>query len=697
MAPASDAKDCAWPELDKAEAKTTTFRVVLQKDENPRVKVDPRLWSLSSLASLDLSALGLARLDHLDAKDVQGDADDVPEVSGQADAVRSAGLRLLSQLKDLRLSDNKLGPALQPDGCLHGLKALRSLDLQGNALAELPAAVVSLTGLNSLNVGRNSLRELPWQFLSLLPELRTVAAAQNQLTSLCGADGDDDEQAGGSSSSSMPPRLTELTLYGNQLIGDGGLAILGQTASLAALDVAENRLTSLPQELATGNAKLSRLAIAGNPFEDKKLAKLGESQAESAPAKAVLELLRKGQSRRQMKAEKANRQGDEEDLLPAPRLWRDEDPEAEDAPAPQAAPEAAGSKKSGKKTKGKSGGYAAAPEVPAAKKRVLKRVSITRDALGVRPHFLAAVLHVVVDGDKDLKPFVFQARSGSDKKFERDFDTNLGLLEQGLDLPPAEAGSAAADASEAAKAAVETLRAFVTAQTQIHASPELGDKRRAGAMGTHNAAAVQWPLKFAAVPHGDVRFAPLSIGWMESKGVLSAEEFAKDAAAGKTPGVAKDVAQALQKPARALLDMPLCPHLMDAKGTVMSVHPLSNGWETRTTADARGALVLECSSAKSEIVCRKMLLQLIRDSIELLEAQAVKGGFDVRLLVEPVEVVLENGARRAVFPSREELLGLPALPDAPSASAKKDKPPAAKTSDDEWGSGGSDSDSSSSE
>merc|ERR1711920_825057 len=128
----------------------------------------------------------------------------------------------------------------------------------------------------------------------------------------------------------------------------------------------------------------------------------------------------------------------------------------------------------------------------------------------------------------------------------------------------------------------------------------------------------QWPLQFKAEAHSSIKFSPLSIGWMESKGVVGVETFAKEAAKGNIAGASKDVSLALQRPARDLLAMPLCPHMVDAKGTVLSVHPLSNGWQTRTTADAQNALLLECSSAQSEARCRKMLLSLVHDFIETI-------------------------------------------------------------------------------
>merc|ERR1712176_1678102 len=117
-------------------------------------------------------------------------------------------------------------------------------------------------------------------------------------------------------------------------------------------------------------------------------------------------------------------------------------------------------------------------------------------------------------------------------------------------------------------------------------------------------------------------------------------DFAREAASGRVSGVPKDVSTAMQPPARDLLAMPLCPHLVDATGVVMSVRPLSNGWQTRTTTDARGALLLECSSSKSEAICRRMLLALVQEAISLVEGTGTESNgskHGAYVLLEPVE------------------------------------------------------------
>jgi len=649
-----------WPELEGLDEKTSAFRLTLSKDDDRRAVVHPALWKLIGLSSLDLSAVGLRRLDAELPSAEAGTEDDCIEAVAAA-----PGLRQLKSLRDVTLADNILGPVLQPDGVLHGLTSLRSLDLQGNALVSLPAALVSLTALNSLNIGRNQLQELPWISLSLLPELRLLNAPYNALVGAAVASG-----------SALPLALRELSLRGNQLTDEAGLAPLGELQLLCSLDIAENALEGLPQELAAGCPKLSRLDITGNQFADKKLAKLAEGQSEQAPAKPILEVLRKGQSRRQMKAEKGPsiKQGQHAPRLYVPfaSLRRDEDSEGEVMATLVA-----------KSKKGKKGKGAKAPtpakvySAPASPRRT---VTVSRDVLAVCPHFLAALLHVVVDqspvskgedADSDddqpncALPYFFFAEGCPDDaeaaRFYHNFESCLGLIEGGV-------GGIGSDAvCSAVATAMSRLKAFVAAQTRIHAAPDLGNKRRVGALGAHNAEHVSWPLHFQAIPHDEVRFAPLSIGWMQEKGVVSAGAFAREAVAGRISGAPKDLSDSLQRPAAQLLSMPLCPHVTDAKGKVLSVHPMSNCWETRNTADAHGSVLLECSSATSEFICRKMLLALIRDAIELVEGGDCSANLEkrkVRLLVEPVNVVCEWDRRllRAEFPSHEELLSLPPLP-----------------------------------
>ena len=148
------------------------------------------------------------------------------------------------------------------------------------------------------------------------------------------------------------------------------------------------------------------------------------------------------------------------------------------------------------------------------------------------------------------------------------------------------------------------------------------------------------------------------------------------------PSALLPVCRALCSPPQAkdLLSLPVCPFLTDAGGEVLSVPPLSNGYVTRTTADTRGAILLECSSAVGEQPCRDMLLQLVREAILLVEGSHPPPDATVsersvthphvpptgmRLLVEPVEVACQWDHRHVLttFPSNEELRSLPTWTD----------------------------------
>lgn len=705
-----------WKEIEGLTASTASFKLKLPPAAERRETVDAALWQCTGLAELDLSGVGLRWLHAhpvdppetaaaAEACDEPGEGESDGEASGSGasggsntDAAADAeamdamagvplqsGLRRLTNLRDLSLGDNSLGPVLLPEGALHGLTSLRSLDLQGNALQSLPPAIISLVALQSLNVGRNQLPELPWTSLSLLPALRLVSAPYNAMGGAAIPPG-----------AELPSTLRELSFRGNALTEDWGLAALGKLQILSSVDLAENALTALPQELALGCPKLSRLDISGNPFVDKKLAKLAEGQSDQAPAKPILEILRKGQSRRQMKAEIASKPKSRRKppRLYVPAACKADASEAAEVATPAASKKAAGGKKAKKKA-----APAPTPAAPATTAPPRKSVRVSRDVLAVRPHLLMALLHVVVDdeeadaGSDDSGPdsprraphFFFAEGSASDtpqKEFEEAFEAQVGLMERGL----GEGGDSEANGvAAAAHAAAARLREFVAAQTQIHAAPTLGNKRRAGSLGAHNAEMVKWPLRYHAAPHDVVQFSPLSIGWMEGKGRMSAATFAAQVIGGRAAGHSKAQAAALQPFAAMLLSMPLCPHVVDADGTVLSVHPLSNGWETRNTPDARGAVLLECSSASSEAVCRRMLLELIQQAIRLVEGGRADGVRKrcVRVLVEPVDVVCEwdTKLRRADFPSDEELLTLPALPDYCGATARDDQSGSGSDSD----------------
>ena len=126
-----------WPELVGIDRATTTFRIHEVKDQ--RVILDPVLLDLRQLTFLDLSGVGLRKLD-----------DQVPTSISDNDEILtlpSVNRSLPSTLRDLLLSNNSLGPDITPEGALFGLTRLRSLNLEGNALMHLPSSLATMSCL----------------------------------------------------------------------------------------------------------------------------------------------------------------------------------------------------------------------------------------------------------------------------------------------------------------------------------------------------------------------------------------------------------------------------------------------------------------------------------------------------------------------------------------------------------------------
>jgi hypothetical protein len=595
---------------------------------------------------------------------------------------------------------------------------LRSLDLEGNGLTALPTGpVATLLALESFNVSHNMLTSLPAS-LGLMPELRVLRASFNLIEDMPAKLG--------------PVTLTELFLRSNRLSGDGtaALALLcaGGAPSLATLDLASNGLTDLPQALALQCSKLALLTAGGNPIMDKKLSKLVENGA----TKPILDALRKGVSKRALKAQAVAARP------PPPRLFLGHGKIASvvEPGLPTAivlgksdgkkngggGKKAKGGNKGGGSQRGGDGGVGSESSTP---RPPLRQVCITREALGVRPFFVMAILHVVAESDVGIgckEPLFFYPEGFPDggqqqASLVKAFESHLALAEQGHSFDGGNGGNYGSDADAVVVGAVEArarFDRFIACQSAIHADPSLGNRRKAGALGTHNASEVTtWPLLFDAKPHNEVIMRPLAIGWMESKGVATAEAYARAVVASKS------YSSDFRKAAAALLATPLCPALSEDRAAdashsatsvhsadaVLSVAPLTNGYRTRTTVDARGALLFECSGTEDEAVCRAMLLRLIAHAIAMVEggttAESISGtgevGDDeagwvpvirdasatarlaarkVRVLVEPVELVCawDRSRVRAVFPSDGELRSLKPLPpyctmDAPAEAA----------------------------
>jgi Leucine-rich repeat (LRR) protein len=168
------------------------------------------------------------------------------------------------------------------------LGGLRSIDLRDNRLAGLPEVLLSLTGLGELHLEGNPLSGLPPEVLTqpasvILDFSRRVRAARATASmglaglgllvvpaAAMGADGLSELVLDDNRLTILPdalcwalPSLTRLSARRNQLAGALPLRI-GLMTALTALDVAQNRLRTLPPGLAL-LTRLRTLSTAGNP------------------------------------------------------------------------------------------------------------------------------------------------------------------------------------------------------------------------------------------------------------------------------------------------------------------------------------------------------------------------------------------------------------------------------------------------
>ena len=197
-------------------------------------------------------------------------------------------------------------------------------------------------------------------------------------------------------------------------------------------------------------------------------------------------------------------------------------------------------------------------------------------------------------------PYIFAGTSFTSSAMAMNFESEIALLEmrkqRGTDTVDDRVKSSAV-----AEKAWEKMNSFIKAQTKLHSRT-----RRNGALGSHDADHVCFPLHFDASPFDQVIFKPLAIGWMESKGTLSASEYVQNCL--KNPR--------LRHPARELNSLPLCPVHYDDAGCVLSVPPLSNGYESRTVATSK-SILLECSSGEgAEADARALLFRLLVQTIK---------------------------------------------------------------------------------
>ncbi|XP_056388723.1 leucine-rich repeat-containing protein 40 isoform X1 [Hyla sarda] len=199
----------------------------------------------------------------------QNQLEKIPEALGQ-----------LAVLEELDLSNNCLQNI---SGCIGGLTHLSRLNLSNNKLKALPAEISSLKSLRQLDCTSNLLEDVPAS-LAGMDSLEQLYLKQNKLTFL--------------------PELPNCKLLkelhvGNNQINTLGPQHLSHLSCLSILDLRDNKLKSLPDEIALLKG-LERLDLTNNdlgslPSSLANLQNLKSLQLEGNPLRGIRrDLLSKG-------------------------------------------------------------------------------------------------------------------------------------------------------------------------------------------------------------------------------------------------------------------------------------------------------------------------------------------------------------------------------------------------------------------
>lgn len=215
--------------------------VVLDVHDNLLSKLPGAIGELLNLQKLNVShnklkslPPELAQLRHLKSLLIQhNQLEEMPDALGQ-----------LAELEELDLSNNSLRNI---SGCLGGLTHLGRLNLSNNKLRTLPAEISSLKSLRQLDCTSNLLEDVPTS-LAGMDSLEQLYLKQNKLTFL----------------PELPncKRLKELHV-GNNQISTLGPQHLSHLRCLSILDLRDNKLKSLPDEIALLEG-LERLDVTNN-------------------------------------------------------------------------------------------------------------------------------------------------------------------------------------------------------------------------------------------------------------------------------------------------------------------------------------------------------------------------------------------------------------------------------------------------
>lgn len=251
--------------------------VVLDVHDNLLSKLPGAIGELLNLQKLNVShnklkslPPELAQLRHLKSLLIQhNQLEEMPDALGQ-----------LAELEELDLSNNSLRNI---SGCLGGLTHLGRLNLSNNKLRTLPAEISSLKSLRQLDCTSNLLEDVPTS-LAGMDSLEQLYLKQNKLTFL----------------PELPncKRLKELHV-GNNQISTLGPQHLSHLRCLSILDLRDNKLKSLPDEIALLEG-LERLDVTNNdlgslPSSLANLQNLNSLQLDGNPLRGIRrDLLSKG-------------------------------------------------------------------------------------------------------------------------------------------------------------------------------------------------------------------------------------------------------------------------------------------------------------------------------------------------------------------------------------------------------------------
>ncbi|KAJ6656746.1 hypothetical protein lerEdw1_003077 [Lerista edwardsae] len=367
-------------------------------------------------------------------------------------------LGLLSGLQTLVLPDCALGPAgLARAGRLLPA-SLRTLDLSGNGLEELPfelggggggeadagasAAAPALPELRVLNLRRNRLLALGPGLALSAPALQDLLLGGNRLRALPGGLLPASQPAGQAHRRSHQPPLAllgTLEAAGNELQELGPQ--IARLAGLKTLDVSNNKLSEIPVELADC-PKLKDVNLKGNALKDKRL----EKMVNGCQTKSILEYLRVG-----------GRGGGK-------GKGKQDGTEREDA-----------RKKKREKQKKRAGSDAEEEEMDEAQRLLVKVLHISENA--------APLVVKASPGVKDVRPYI------------------VCCVVKGMNF---KSGNA--------------LKRFLSAQTKLH--EDICEKRTAATIATHDLRLVKGPLVYDVRPPDDLKIIPLGRKEVKAKDLL---------------------------------------------------------------------------------------------------------------------------------------------------------------------------------